>query len=346
MAVDRLGFTNLVTERIKQHPNITVIEEEITSLDRFGEEDIVVVATGPLTTDALFADCAKRFGKEYLYFYDAAAPIISFDTIDMSKAYKGSRYGKGTDDYINCPMTKEEYLAFYEALVSAETVPLKVFEDEKHFEGCMPIESMASRGIDTMRFGPLKPVGLPDPKTGKEPYAVVQLRQDNKEGTLYNIVGFQTHLKFPEQKRVFGMIPGLANAEFVRYGVMHRNTYINSPGLLKDTYQTNFNQNLFFAGQMTGVEGYVESTASGFVAGMNAAKLAKGEDVVSFPSSTAIGALGNYISTYAGKNFQPMNVNYGIIESKVPYGRDKKARYLKIAEEALETIKMWNEENR
>ena len=346
LAVDRLGFTNLVTERIKQHPNITVIEEEIISLERFGEEEIVVVATGPLTTDALFADCAKRFGKEYLYFYDAAAPIISFDTIDMSKAYKGSRYGKGTDDYINCPMNKEEYLAFYEALVSAETVPLKVFEDEKHFEGCMPIESMASRGIDTMRFGPLKPVGLPDPKTGKEPYAVVQLRQDNKEGTLYNIVGFQTHLKFPEQKRVFGMIPGLANAEFVRYGVMHRNTYINSPGLLKDTYQTNFNQNLFFAGQMTGVEGYVESTASGFVAGMNAAKLAKGEDVVSFPSSTAIGALGNYISTYVGKNFQPMNVNYGIIESKVPYGRDKKARYLKIAEEALETIKMWNEENR
>lgn len=345
LAVDRLGFTNLVTEKIKQHPNITVVAEEITSLDQFSEDAIVVVATGPLTTDALFSDCAKRFGKEYLYFYDAAAPIVSFDTIDMSKAYRGSRYGKGTDDYINCPMNKEEYLAFYQALVEAETVPLKIFEDEKHFEGCMPIETMAGRGVDTMRFGPLKPVGLPDPRTGKDPYAVVQLRQDNKEGTLYNIVGFQTHLKFPEQKRVFGMIPGLEQAEFVRYGVMHRNTYINSPGLLKDTYQTQFREGLFFAGQMTGVEGYVESTSSGYVAGINAARLAKGEPLVQFPVSTAIGALANYISTYAGKNFQPMNVNYGIIESKVPHCRDKKARYLQIAEEALATVRAWKESN-
>ncbi len=338
LAVDRNGFTELVTEKIRNCEDINFISKEIVSLDEFEKDEVIIVATGPLTSQVLFDYCLKLLGREYLYFYDAAAPIVTYDSIDMAKAYRASRYGKGGDDYINCPMEKEEYINFYNELIKAQTVPLKYFEDEKHFEGCMPIESMAQRGVDTMRYGPLKPVGLVNPNTGREPYAVVQLRQDNSEGTLYNIVGFQTHLKFPEQKRVFGMIPGLENAEFMRYGVMHRNTYINSPGVLNQFYQMISNENIFFAGQITGVEGYIESAASGFAAGINAARLVKGQSLLKFPESTAIGALANYISGYPGKNFQPMNVNYGIINSKVPFNRDKKARYLKISEEALKQV--------
>lgn len=339
LAVDRDGFTQLVTEKIQANDAITVVHQEVVSLEQFSDEDIVVIATGPLTSEALFTHCARLLGREYLYFYDAAAPIVTLDSVDMTKAYRASRYGKGSDDYINCPMDAQTYEQFYQALIQAETAPLKQFEDEKHFEGCMPIEHMALRGKDTMRFGPLKPVGLPHPETGRDPYAVVQLRQDNKEGTLYNLVGFQTHLKFPEQKRVFGMIPGLEQAEFVRYGVMHRNTYINAPGILNAAYQMLERPNLFFAGQITGVEGYIESVSSGYTAGMNAARCFLGKDPYIFPDCTAIGGLAHYISSFQGKNFQPMNVNYGIINSNVPFSRDKKARYQSISDDALNRLR-------
>lgn len=335
LAVDRIGFAQMMTEKIHSHPNITVIHEEITEIP---EEGCVVVASGPLTSDAL-ADSIKKICKEQLYFFDAAAPIITYESIDKTKTYRKARYDKGTADYINCPMTKEEYLRFYNALITAETAELKSFEDQKVFEGCMPVEVMAKRGEDTLVFGPLKPVGLEHPETGKQYYAVVQLRQDDKDGTLFNIVGFQTHLKFGEQKRVFSMIPGLENLEIVRYGVMHRNTYLHSPGFLDATYGVIERPGLFFAGQMTGVEGYVESASSGIVAGINAARYLLGKAPLVFPSKTATGALGKHVSAFCGKDFQPMNINFGIIDSLDYRVKNKKERYGKISERALEAIR-------
>lgn len=335
LAVDREGFSKAVTDKIQKNPLIEVINEEVTILCK---DDITIVATGPLTSDKLADEIAKLIGDDRLYFFDAAAPIVRLDSINMDIAFKASRYDKGEADYINCPMNKEEYLKFYEALINAETVELKEFEDNRVFEGCMPIETMAKRGVDTIRFGPLKPVGLIDPKTGKESYAIVQLRQDDKAATLYNIVGFQTHLKWGEQKRVFRMIPGLEKAEFERYGVMHRNTFINSPALLDNVYRLKKQPNLFFAGQMTGVEGYVESTASGFVAGINAARQLNGQEDFIFPSSTAIGSLARYISNPGTAKFQPMNVNFGIIDPLNERIRNKKERYRTVANRALETI--------
>lgn len=337
LAVDREGFSQAVTENILNHPNIEVIREEVTSLSN---DDITVVATGPLTSDKLADEISALVGEDRLYFFDAAAPIVRLDSINMDIAFKASRYNKGDADYINCPMNKEQYISFYEALINAETAQLKEFEEKKVFEGCMPIETMAKRGIDTMRFGPLKPVGLNDPKTGKEYYAVVQLRQDDKAATLYNIVGFQTHLKWGEQKRVFTMIPGLENAEFERYGVMHRNTFINSPILLDSVYRLKKQLNLFFAGQMTGVEGYVESTSSGLVAGINAARQLRGVDDFIFPGNTAIGSLARYISNPSTDKFQPMNVNFGIMDSLQERIKNKKERYSKISDNALETIEL------
>lgn len=335
LAVDRVGFAQMMTDKIKSHPRITVLEEEVTQIP---DGECVVIATGPLTSDALSQDIGAFFGNDYMYFYDAAAPIVSYESIDHSKVFRKARYDKGTADYLNCPMTKEEYEAFYRALVTAETAKLKEFENDKVFEGCMPVEVMAKRGEDTLTYGPLKPVGLEHPETGERYYAVVQLRQDNKEGTLYNIVGFQTHLTFPEQKRVFSMIPGLKNAAFMRYGVMHRNTYIHSPGALTPTYETVKRKGLFFAGQMTGVEGYVESASSGIVAGINAARYLEGKEPLVFPTTTATGALGNYISTFAGKDFQPMNINFGIIDGLTERIRNKRERYEKISQRALSVL--------
>jgi methylenetetrahydrofolate--tRNA-(uracil-5-)-methyltransferase len=336
LAVDREGFSSEVTERVNNHPNITIHHEEITEIP---EDGITIIATGPLTSEPL-AESIKEFTEsEGLYFYDAAAPIIDKNTIDMDKVYLKSRYDKGEAAYLNCPMNKDEFYAFREALVTAEVAPLKSFEKEKFFEGCMPIEVMANRGEKTMTFGPLKPVGLEDPKTGKRPYAVVQLRQDDAAASLFNIVGFQTHLKWGEQKRIIQMIPGLENAEIVRYGVMHRNTFMNSPELLNPTYQSRKRSNLLFAGQMTGVEGYIESAASGLVAGINAARLAKGEEPVIFPQTTAMGSMAHYITHTSGKNFQPMNVNFGIFPELPERIRDKKERYEAIANRALEDMK-------
>ncbi|WEG74173.1 FADH(2)-oxidizing methylenetetrahydrofolate--tRNA-(uracil(54)-C(5))-methyltransferase TrmFO [Vagococcus intermedius] len=331
LAVDRENFSQMVTDRVRNHPNITVLDEEMTEIP----EGIVIIASGPLTSEALADQIATFTESEGLYFYDAAAPIIEKSTIDMDKVYLKSRYDKGEAAYLNCPMNKEEFTAFREALITAEVAPLKEFEKEKYFEGCMPIEVMADRGEKTMLFGPLKPVGLEDPKTDKRPYAVIQLRQDNAAASLFNIVGFQTHLKWGEQKRIIQMIPGLENAEIVRYGVMHRNTFMNSPELLQPTYQARKRSNLFFAGQMTGVEGYVESAASGMVAGMNAARLAKGEELIEFPRETAIGSMAYYITHTAGKHFQPMNANFGIFPELPTKIRDKKDRYAAIAERAL-----------
>ena len=344
MAVDREGYAEAVTAEIENNPLIEVIREEITEIP---DDAITVIASGPLTSDALAEKIHELNGGDGFYFYDADAPIVDKATIDMNKVYLKSRYDKGEAAYLNCPMTKEEFMDFHEALTTAEAAPLNSFEKEKYFEGCMPIEVMAKRGIKTMLYGPMKPVGLeyPEdykgPRDGdfKTPYAVVQLRQDNAAGSLYNIVGFQTHLKWGEQKRVFQMIPGLENAEFVRYGVMHRNSYMDSPNLLKQTFQSKSNPNLFFAGQMTGVEGYVESAASGLVAGINAARLFKGEDEVIFPHTTAIGSLPYYVTHAESKHFQPMNVNFGIIkELEGPRIRDKKERYEKIAERALKDL--------
>lgn len=333
LAVDRHEFAGYVTEQVKNHPNVTVIHEEVVEIP----EGITVIATGPLTSPALAEKLKQLTGEDYLYFYDAAAPIIEKESINMEKVYLKSRYDKGEAAYLNCPMTEEEFDRFYEALISAETVPLKEFEKEIFFEGCMPIEVMARRGKKTLLFGPLKPVGLEDPRTGKRPFAVVQLRQDDAAGTLYNIVGFQTHMKWGPQQEVIQLIPGLENAEIVRYGVMHRNTFINSPSLLEPTYQLKKNPKLFFAGQMTGVEGYVESAASGLVAGINAARLAKGEDPVSFPEETAMGSLARYITTADKKHFQPMNVNFGLfppLDKKVK----KKERPEHYANRALGSI--------
>ena len=335
LAVDRDGFSAAVTDAIRGHPLIEVRNEEVTDIP---QEGIVVVATGPLTSPALSDRIRELTGEEFFYFYDAAAPIVERDSIDMEKVYVASRYGKGEAAYLNCPMTEDEFNAFYEALVTAETAELKSFEKEIYFEGCMPIEVMAARGRQTLLFGPMKPVGLPDPRTGKLPYAVVQLRQDNAAGTLYNLVGFQTHLKWGEQKRVFRMIPGLENAEFVRYGVMHRNTFINSPKLLKPTYQFRHRDTLLFAGQMTGVEGYVESAASGLIAGINAGRLARGLDPVVPPPETAHGSMARYITTADFRNFQPMNANFGLFPPLEERIRGKKEKNEALARRALEAI--------
>lgn len=329
LAVDRVKFSEYITEKIKNHPNIEVVEGEVSEIPA---EGVTVVASGPLTSDALSEDIGKRIGCTKLHFFDAAAPIVDFSSINMDVAFFASRYGKGEASYINCPMTKEQYDVFYDALINAKEAELKDFDRESQkdlavFEGCMPVEVMAKRGYETLLFGPLKPVGLPLPSTGKDAYAVVQLRQDNAEGTLYNIVGFQTHLTFGEQKRVFSLIPGLENAEFVRYGVMHRNTYINSPGLLDADYSVKNENNLFFAGQMTGVEGYVESAASGIVAGINAAMAALDKDRVIFPRETVIGSMASYVSNGGVGSFQPMNANFGIVpplEKRVKGGKKAK----------------------
>ncbi len=342
LAVDREAFARLVTERVKGHPNIRVIEEEVTEIN---VDEYTVVAAGPLASDALAETILKLTGDTALHFFDAAAPIVTFESIDMTKAFKAARYGKGGDDYINCPMTKEEYLAFREALVSAEAAQVhEGVENPKVFEGCMPIEIMAARGIDTMRYGPLKPVGLTNPHDGSRPYAVVQLRQDNGAGSMYNIVGFQTHLKFGEQKRVFGMIPGLENAEFVRYGVMHRNTYINSPELLTDNYNMKGFPKVFFAGQITGVEGYIESAASGLWAALCAGCKALGKTTPEISSRTAMGALAKYISNPAVIDFQPMNVNFGIFEELGVRIKDKREKAERYAERSFAEIEKLSEE--
>ena len=334
LAVDRHGFSRLVTEKLRSHPNITVREEEVTEVP----EGPVIIATGPLTSDALSDAIGAYFGKNYLHFFDAAAPLVTLESVDMEKAWWQSRYDRGTADYINCAMNKEEYEAFMHELLAAETAEVHGFEKNNVFEGCMPVEVMASRGFDTLRFGPLKPVGLTDPATGKEPYAVVQLRQDNADKTIFNLVGFQTHLKFGEQKRVFSMIPALRNAEFVRYGVMHRNTFLRSPGLLDRYYADLRNPLVAFAGQMTGVEGYVESCASGYLAAVAMAAKVKGETLPDFPKLTAIGALGYYISDESVENFQPMNVNFSIIAPLEQRIRKKAEKNLAIANRSLAWI--------
>ena len=336
LAVDRDGFAAAVTEAVKANPLVTVIHEEVTDLESL--EGTVIVASGPLTSAALFDDIKKLLQAEYLHFFDAAAPIVTADSLDYDKVYRASRYDKGGADYLNCPFyTKEEYVAFWEALCNAESAPVKDFEHDV-FEACMPIEEMAARGEDTMRFGPLKPVGLIDPRNGKEAYAVVQLRQDNAAASLYNLVGFQTHLKWPEQRRVFGMIPGLENAEFVRFGVMHKNTYLNSPQLLDKHFNLRSNKRFYFAGQMTGVEGYVESAASGLMAGLAAARALLGLPEVEFPEVTAHGALANYISNPTIENFQPMNINFGLIPPLTVRIRKKREKNAQIAARALEAL--------
>ena len=325
LAVDRDGFARMVTETIFSHPNITMIPGEVTSIP----EGDVVIASGPLTSDPLADAIAARLGgSNTLNFFDAAAPLVASESVDMDSAYFASRYDKGTPDYINCPMTREEYLAFWQALTTAQEAEVHGFEDKNVFEGCMPVEVMARRGEDTLRFGPLKPRGLIDPRTGKEPYAVVQLRRDNADGSIYNLVGFQTHLKWPEQRRVFTMIPALRDAQFLRYGVMHRNTYLDSPRLLDRYYRLKSDPRIVFAGQMTGVEGYVESCASGFLAGVELARRLNGQTPVDFPAETAIGALGLYVSNGSVGDFQPMNINFGIIpplDHRVKGKRNKNA---------------------
>lgn len=334
LAVDRHEFAAKVTEMVTNHPNVTVVREEVTSIPT----GPTIIATGPLTSQSLSEQLQALTGEQYLYFYDAAAPIIEKESINMEKVYVKSRYDKGEAAYINCPMTEEQFERFYDALISAETVPLKEFEKEIYFEGCMPIEVMARRGKKTLLFGPMKPVGLEDPRTGKRPYAVVQLRQDDAAGTLYNIVGFQTHLKWGAQKEVIRLIPGLEQAEIVRYGVMHRNTFLNSPKLLKPTYQYKEREDLFFAGQMTGVEGYVESAASGLVAGINAAHYVLGKELIVFPQETAIGSMAHYITSANPKHFQPMNANFGLFAPLDEMIKDKKKKNERYAERALETI--------
>jgi len=333
LAVDRDGFSALVTEKIKSHPNIEIINEPVSVID---ENEYTIIATGPLTDSCLTDEILRITDEDSLYFFDAAAPVVTTESINQSITYLAARYNKGTPDYINCPMNKDEYDAFYDALISAERAPLhEDVENIKVFEGCMPVEIMAARGRDTLLFGPLKPKGLPNPDTGREPHAVLQLRRDNTDGTLYNLVGFQTNLKFGEQKRVFSMIPGLENAEFVRYGVMHRNTFINSPLVLNDDYSLIKYPKVYFAGQITGVEGYVESASSGMVAGINAARAILGQDAVKFPPSTCTGALIKYITDRENKRFQPMNANFGIIEWERIKIKNKKERYEYISSLAL-----------
>ena len=349
LAVDREKFSELVTEKIKENPNIEIINEEVENIE---EDAITIIATGPLTSEKLSKKILELTGEDKLYFYDAAAPIVSKESINFDIAFYGDRYSQEkkkdetieewksrqrneTKDYINLPMNKEEYEKFVEELINAEIVNLHEFENKEIFEGCMPIEIMAKRGLDTLRFGPLKPVGFDDPRTAKRPYALVQLRQDNSEGTIFNMVGFQTNLKFGEQKRVFSLIPGLENAEFIKYGVMHRNTYINSSKLLDKTYNLKSNTNIFFAGQISGVEGYVESISSGMIAGLNAVSKFENKDEIIFPNTTVIGALSEYIST-ENKNFQPMNANFGILPNLEEKIKDKKLRYSKLAERSLQ----------
>ena len=335
LAVDREGFAAMVTEKIRSHPNITVIDGEVTEVP----EGPVIIATGPLTSDGLSKAIGEYFGQTgYLHFFDAAAPLVTAESIDMSLAWWQSRYDRGTPDYINCALNREQYEAFMRELTTAEEAEVHGFEDKNVFEGCMPVEVMARRGFDTLRYGPLKPVGLTDPNTGKEPYAVVQLRQDNAAKTVFNLVGFQTHLKFGEQKRVFSMIPALKNAEFVRYGVMHQNTFLQSPKLLDRFYADRRNPLVAFAGQMTGVEGYVESTASGYLAAVAMAAKVQGREIPDFPKTTAIGALGLYISDESVENFQPMNINFSIIEPLEKRIKKKAEKNLAIANRSLEVI--------
>ena len=355
LAVDREIFAERVTEEIKKHPLIEIINEEVTSVEELSKDGIVIIATGPLTSQSMAEEISKITGQDKLYFFDAAAPIVTKESINFDIAFFGNRYEqeKQKDEtieqwqqrlknqdasYINLPLNKEEYEKFCEELVNAEVVTLHEFEKREIFEGCMPIEVMANRGLDTLRFGPLKPVGFDDPRTGKRPYAVVQLRQDDKEGIIYNIVGFQTNLKFGEQKRVFSMIPGLENAEFIKYGVMHRNTYINSTKLLDNTYNLKNNANIYFAGQITGVEGYVESISSGMLAALNACAQYRNEDKIIFPETTMIGALAKYVSTENDK-FQPMNANFGIVPELGERIKDKKLKYGKLADRALQDLK-------
>lgn len=345
LAVDRHGFAALVTQKIRSHPNITAVEDEVTQIPEQGN---LIIATGPLTSDAMSEAIARKIGDGHtLNFFDAAAPLVLFDSIDMDKAWFASRYDKGTADYVNCALTEEEYGAFWQELIGAEEAPVHGFEDKNVFEGCMPVEVMARRGHDTLLYGPLKPRGLKDPKTGKEPYAVVQLRKDNAEGSTYNLVGFQTHLRFPEQRRVFSMIPALHDAEFVRYGVMHRNTYLHSPGMLDRYYRLIEDDRIAFAGQMTGVEGYVESAASGMLAGIELARRLHGEAPVNFPKETAIGALGLYVSNTTVTDFQPMNINFGIMP---PLGRrvkgGKRVKNAALSERSLALIDEMCEEVR
>ena len=346
LAVDRHGFAEMVTEKIRSHPNITVRSGEVSEIPAEGE---IVIATGPLTSDAMADAILRKIGAENttLHFFDAAAPLVTFESVDMESAWFASRYDKGTADYVNCPMTREEYDAFWQELTTAEQAEVHGFEDKSVFEGCMPVEVMARRGHDTLCFGPLKPRGLVDPKTGREPYAVVQLRRDNAEGSIYNLVGFQTHLRFPEQRRVFSMIPALKNAEFVRYGVMHRNTYLDSPRLLDRYYRLKAEPRISFAGQMTGVEGYVESAASGFLVGVETARRLMGLAPVDFPKETAIGALGLYISDQTVSDFQPMNVNFGIIPPlgyRVKGKRNKNAEISARSLAVIEQLKPTGEE--
>lgn len=335
LAVDREAFAKAVTDKIKNHPNIKIVYGEVTEIPKDGH---VIIATGPLTSDALFDAIHEKVGGDFLHFFDAAAPIVTFESIDMDSAYFASRYDKGTPDYINCPLSKEEFDPFWEALTTAEEAEVHGFEDKLVFEGCMPIEVNARRGHDTLLFGILKPVGLPDPKTGKDPYAVLQLRKDNAQGSLYNLVGCQTHLKWGEQKRIFSMIPALKNAEYVRYGVMHRNTFLDSPRLLDHNFALRSDARIRFAGQMTGVEGYVESNASGFLVGLATANEILGKKEPNFPQTTAIGALGHYISNETVVKFQPMNINFGILEPLGYKIRGKREKNMKISERALEII--------
>ena len=337
LAVDRLQFSRTITEALEQDPNIDIIREELTEIPA---EGIVIIATGPLTSNVFAEHLSRLIGHDFLYFHDAIAPIIEADSIDLTAAFRASRYNKGDADYINCPLSQAEYYRFVSDLLAAETMPLREFETLVPYEGCMPVEVMASRGIETLSFGPMKPVGLVDPRTGKQPYAVVQLRQENRAGTLYNMVGFQTRLKWPEQKRVFSMIPGLEHAAFARYGSLHRNTYIHSPSLLLKTLQLKKNPRIFFAGQITGVEGYIESAAMGLVAGIQAGRFARGENPVTPPPDSMTGALLAYITSPFSQNFQPMNANFGILPSlEVPAGKkDRKKRY---AERALAAVNEW-----
>lgn len=332
LAVDRDLFAKKITDILSAHPNVTVVREEVK---RIPKDQYVIVASGPLTSDDLAEDIIKVTGEEALSFYDAAAPIIELDSVDMSKAFWGSRYGKGDADYLNCPMTKEEYDAFYQELINAETAEVKGFEKKMVFEGCMPIEIMASRGYQTMSFGPLKPVGITDPRTGKNSFAVVQLRKENIQGSLLNLVGFQTHLKWGEQERVFRLIPGLENAEFVRYGVMHRNTFLNAPRVLKADFSFRLRSDLFFAGQITGVEGYVESASSGLLAGLNVFQLAKGRETLVFPAETALGGLARHLEGSPSVNFQPMNINFGLIPALGERIKGKREKNARIAQRAL-----------
>ena len=344
LAVDREIFSRRVTEELERSDLIEIIKQEVNeeNYEEILKDGIVIIATGPLTSESMSKVICNITGEDKLYFYDAAAPIVLGDTINMDIAFWGDRYGKGDSNYINLPMNKEEYEKFYNELVKAEVVNLHSFEKKEIFEGCMPIEVMAKRGIDTLRFGPLKPVGFTDPRTGNRPYAIVQLRQDDKNGTIFNLVGFQTNLKFGEQKRVFSLIPGLENAEFVKYGVMHRNTYINSTILLDNTYNLKKNNNIFFAGQITGVEGYVESISSGMVAGLNAVEKFKGtEEKLRFPKETMIGCLSDYIAYADTKNFQPMNANFGILPELGEKIRDKKLRYQSLADRSLNIIEKY-----